>query len=832
RNEFPSTYRSYKAYTTKFTGWLVKTAEKRGLELQTQVSKGGKTKNRKGTSVHTLKIWMYEEIAQYIIDAGEPLEDDSGLKDLEDAIRSRKEVMSWYKVKQQEDEAHSFFTEVLTRVKSRFQGSRLAGAFQGDGHTKKGSSSCDKTTTVKPDNPKIYNVTIVNWDADPEVEEEPSKSENRQHANSKSSNNDRGNRQSSTTKIQSPQLTKAQMETELDFEVLCFLYDLSKIRKSIRTAWEDYKDDNTGVIAAALVSDLAQGLVQQNVLSVVEDLGADPEGRSLRDIVKKLFTKSLGDGKKSLVPEQKAYDELYRLFCMDGIHHLEAYEKRNGTLPSTHITLKADELPHMQFLLFFEGIRKKIPIPILDKFTEGMQSSRASKEWLPFGFQILIDINLHLGPTLNNIYTDIGGHVIHLSSMMRLHCDFEDNMSTLNNPPDYMTKDPVKFTSLFIGPLASIMKWIDCLGEEVEEDDSDDSDVLVKMDAELFVTFNPVLSGLVTYYYQMTYDVISIPRMQWFFIALAHLYNACSQVGGLTLPWPDLDFVIKMQDSKRIFISDPPTEPDQFFGRLLVGMSGSSRNLAKDHNKMHARLKKELKAKRGFSTFFPLEQKIREYYGPNPNNDRWIRLHNVFAHVLQIDAEQDGTTLEESGEAAQVTRDVQGTFNSVAADLAPQKSKNRKQRQKKKEKQKQEAKVQVPDFSKSDCAHVTALSRISAELRSNELHTCFDYLSFFRRVFSLVTQIRDDVLYDASMQIARPGPKESAPHTHQLLHELFYDLKTPPKDIKVEAKGHELSKDVLPLDKIKAIARIMQDLIAEEGSAELDAAEHFRKCLW
>jgi hypothetical protein len=113
------------------------------------------------------------------------------------------------------------------------------------------------------------------------------------------------------------------------------------------------------------------------------------------------------------------------------------------------------------------------------------------------------------------------------------------------------------------------------------------------------------------------------------------------------------------------------------------------------------------------------------------------------------------------------------------------------------------------------------------ELRSHELHSNFDYLSFYRRAFDFVLRIRNEVLFGDTLQVARRGDINQVqnPSNEVLLSELFRGLKIKPKGKKTETNGDEVSSDVVPLDQLKRIAKVLEEVIHNEGDVELQRAK-------
>jgi hypothetical protein len=335
------------------------------------------------------------------------------------------------------------------------------------------------------------------------------------------------------------------------------------------------------------------------------------------------------------------------------------------------------------------------------------------------------------------------------------------------------------------------------------------------MTTEMFITVHSTLAGMCMWYYNRVYQATAICKIQWFIVGLSHLYNAARQVGGLDLDWPDLEYIVKMHGSQRIFVGTPPTDPYDFVNRYVLACHMSPRFLAPDFrskSKSAPRTPKETRTKRGLMPDLPLEAKIREFYGPN-KDDRWMQRHNIFNYLHKQKESPKKATASDSQEALQESKKLQGTFSAMAAKISPPKSKNRSKR----------SPVRKPNFSQQDDTYADLFRTMTTELQSHELHSNFDYLSFYRRAFDLILRIRNEVLFNNTQQLARAEKmgKYPDPNNYKLIVELFKAFKLEPGEDPEETTGQEVSTHVLPLDQLKRIAKMMRGFIRKEGNTEL-----------
>lgn len=81
-NELPETVRKYKKYTENFQEWLMQTAVQRGVENAARIAEQAK-KRGKGKKKYKISTEQQEFLVDGIAETEEPLEDTSGLRDLQ-----------------------------------------------------------------------------------------------------------------------------------------------------------------------------------------------------------------------------------------------------------------------------------------------------------------------------------------------------------------------------------------------------------------------------------------------------------------------------------------------------------------------------------------------------------------------------------------------------------------------------------------------------------------------------------------------------------------------------------------------------------------------------
>ncbi|EFQ95198.1 hypothetical protein P3342_002022 [Pyrenophora teres f. teres] len=233
----------------------------------------------------------------------------------------------------------------------------------------------------------------------------------------------------------------------------------------------------------------------------------------------------------------------------------------------------------------------------------------------------------------------------------------------------------------------------------------------------------------------------------------------------------------------------------------------------------------------GFMPDLPLEMKIREFYSTNSTDEnRWIRRHAVFNYLHN--RRKETTPVVDSDDQFLRLEDLHKGFRSFITKVSPPKPKRRKGK-------KSQPKVTKPDFWSQDETHANLLTTMRTELAANEVHNNFDYLSFYRRAFTLVLAIREKVLLGGHLRSlhAAHEDEEMEPTNFTLVCELFREMRMgektrAEKEDEEKGLGTQLSTKVVPVGQLGGVADMMHDLISREGDEELKRAQLQRDRDW
>jgi len=443
RNELPETVRRYKTYTDQFQAWLLRTAIQRGAEWATVVAEH--TKKAKGKKAYKIPTNKQEELVKAITATNDPLKDPSGLLDLDDAIRSRKEVSQFYKYNNMIDQGHAYINDLMDGFATSL---------------KDLGPAARKVTIPKPKSPTFYLVHFPHEKSSQDDNEALLEELQQQGEPSVRHENQKHDKPSSKKKPEENPLTEEEKELQREFLILCFLYRLNRIRGIVRDVWLLYQKGLVNAITAALVTDLAQGHIHQDVTALVEELGTSPGQLSM--VVRKLFEKMQDPSQQRPPTAQPSDKTLRHLFCLEATYLMAAYLAEIDSATDRSGEDCEAEHPLMLFLRFFNVIRQsQLKLPRWDKFTEEiLLRPSSSKDWLPFGFQIILDIQEVIQDDCHRVFKDLTEHGLDIARLIRLHVDYEDHMWAIGKKPDYICVEEIKFSTVFLQPLETLLDWM------------------------------------------------------------------------------------------------------------------------------------------------------------------------------------------------------------------------------------------------------------------------------------------------------------------------------------------------------------------------------------
>lgn len=236
---------------------------------------------------------------------------------------------------------------------------------------------------------------------------------------------------------------------------------------------------------------------------------------------------------------------------------------------------------------------------------------------LPFSFQIVLDVYKVIQEEYRRIFNDVTEYGLDIAKLIRMHMDYEDHMWSMGKEPNHMSGGNVKFTNIYISWLSKLFNW----PQEMLTTEKPAGSIRTGAS----ITMHATSVGLNMWLFNKTFHGYLRAKFKWFVTSLARLYNAVTQVGGLEIGWPDLDYIISMHGSERIFCDGPPKDPQEFQGRYLLSICISARVHAKDYRHIgtyYPSISSESKSKGGLMAHSSIEEAINKLYGPDPEYKR------------------------------------------------------------------------------------------------------------------------------------------------------------------------------------------------------------------
>jgi hypothetical protein len=466
-NELPETVRRYRQFTHQFQDWLIKIATQRNIEIANVATKQARKGDRK--NVYKLHIDEQKVIVSALAATDALLVDTSGINDLNDGIRMRKEVTRYHKYNNTADEGHDFIDGNLKGL--------LAALRNLVPSTRRPRDRRDAKQTYVV-------VSLPSLDSSQDEQEVLLKKAEEQNLPDNIQQHQKPHPQKKKPEAQP--LTGEEEQLQREFLILCFLYAFNRIRDVIQEVWLLYHNGLVSIITAALVTDLAQSRIHLDVSALVEDLGTSPGQLSV--LIRELFEKIMDSPETTAQPSEEA---LRHLFCMDATPLMSAYIT-NKPPAVDNSDNQQPEHPLMLFLRFFDVIRKsEHKLPMWDHFTqEILLHQTSSQDWLPLGFQVVLDVNQVVREDNHRVLKDLTEHGLDIAQLIRFHTEYEDRMWAIGTKPDYFCIEEIKFSTFYLNTLHGLLDWLQELfkAQEVPEQES--------MSANIFVTIHSTLAGL------------------------------------------------------------------------------------------------------------------------------------------------------------------------------------------------------------------------------------------------------------------------------------------------------------------------------------------------
>ena len=388
-------------------------------------------------------------------------------------------------------------------------------------------------------------------------------------------------------------------EYEKSFAIWCLLQDIRDLRREVQNVWQDYKSGKISFSTAAMVSDIAVHMTRFAEAELTEQypdlqsyahilqymgLGILEVGRDVC-LVSKNQNKSVKMGQKNLKDDEIAELFTPRAFALMMAFSDSAWEKLRERTENVQAGRKYFFGYH-RFGSILESLlpdldlhrRHKIEIPMLDGFATALCGFMAHPGSVPTITLVTVcQINM-------DIIEVVGGDFnAGLSEYQdRLEADQSSIYTFLRN---WELKNCCTCKTSLVGNALRVKKLLADLGKDPYNEarkDSSISHTTKETSSPPFGLYKalPLIPGMLINISAMQTHSVGIMLCNWGNIVLstAYLYRAALRSGGLTKPWPDMEFVIETHSKNRPLILEPDTETANMakcFG-VALGVKGSA----------------------------------------------------------------------------------------------------------------------------------------------------------------------------------------------------------------------------------------------------------------
>lgn len=602
---FLNTYKTYKEGTNRITTWLVETARRCGLDINSHLADPNtfQSATSKLSRSHQIPLKSYTAFAQAIADSTDPkikLPKSIELV-LENVIRLRKQANHFFSriskgADSRADTGHRHFVDVLEDVLTILKGELEIVKFD---------ESAEPTATVI----NIFEALKLeetNPEDDAPAATKPKKAKK--------------------VEPYMYQPSASELKAETVFAIYAFFHDVDEIRFYITSVWKDYKDSKVDAMTAAVTTDTAIGMIKRMTeefpesaigdltypdisMLLMDHVGRGPGGVSedLSDWICIRAANLLNNFEDVLDPKQVP-------FMKKG--HFGVYDpKTDRSKLSEKDQFREDLIIMMELLPEFVKIsRTSMYVPAEDETTTGlrMMMDANKMEALPmyaiFGTQIMLDIHHTLRDTVSAPFNQFQAAAKRAIETLNRYFEYSRNTKIANWPEqnDEMLRSIIDFAREWAAD-DMLAKATRALMKRVP----------VEPEPFKLLCNHPVLAGLMTFRLQLLLNEAGITLCNAWGSVLypAHLYNATRKSAGLEVEWKDMDYIIAQHSPARMFIGAEPTDPQEYWKRFALCLGASATAFARNRRTGGSeKLPEAKKGPRGLKTTSPIRDIFRPRY--------------------------------------------------------------------------------------------------------------------------------------------------------------------------------------------------------------------------
>ncbi|KAK6070962.1 hypothetical protein SCUP515_08179 [Seiridium cupressi] len=620
-------YRQYKDDTESIAGWLAENAIKCGFEVNSEAptvpsttrTKGNIRKQAgkgKGAPQHIIKVSDFVSMAKVIAEHTPKVDVPAALNRIfRRAIDARREFTDWFSKNspgnKANNERHTYFSDVLNSAWETllpFQEARNTSRLPA------ATSTDDKGEAPSGLSNRFSGLDIEHSKHSDEPTESPMPA------------NDGDTKLRDVLKVKLEK-DEDEIEQQFFFATRAFADELNLVRTLIKHVYQEYADARVDSSRqAAVLTNTAIQLVRRAEISLdmalerpakypaetfpvwtllnllmFHQLGALEsqtfcESKKLKDMAKPTWTPPKPSD--PVFDSQGGDEKRWKDYCfwdtwnaLKGAINKSQPERGQAGMSlgaiDCEISAKGDE-ELLKKLRLFNCLQLTLMGPIfsVDEVTRGVRigvETNTVPAWAVLGFQSLLDIQQILGEELDSPMIDL---TVNVSEMkQRWDTDIESGKLFPNVGP----KPPhIRALRAFLAEMEGAILED---GFRQALMNSLDPMTLMMISRYLKEPFalkqNPVLSGLLDYtlYIQLHNRAIDMDTGLLVMTPILHLYRACRLAYPEAPAWPDMEFVMRCQDSKSLFFGGIPTTLKESAMKYTLSVGGSLAMFAKHRRK-------------------------------------------------------------------------------------------------------------------------------------------------------------------------------------------------------------------------------------------------------
>ncbi|KAH8805514.1 hypothetical protein F5884DRAFT_448221 [Xylogone sp. PMI_703] len=626
---------------------------------------------------------------------------------------------------------------------------------------------------------------------------------------------------------------------ELVWLLYCFFEDFNVAREHIKDLWTGYKHGQLDLLPIAVATNAAfeifqrsaQELLDELKLVIPDDLAEQFKGKEGHILQKFMYIRAAQDRglnhHDKICPDDPYNFHLFDIadwLCLpvyqilssflpviqqsripickpeffgklDLVEHaLDPREKFN----QDKIVLLERLLPEFMFYSRLLDPRTKKPVHVLgeDSLTKGVVQMVHTKEisiWLVLALQVQLDIHYMLLGTTSRPFIELTVAATRSVDTIQEFLDFSKDT--------YLSAWPEMNNEVLRHMIFEYKMWIlqDFLHPIRQEYYKQAGMIMGKEKSFVLLKRHPVLCGMMLFQLriQMQKLGVTVANAWGALPALLHLYNAAQSEGFLRSPWMDLECTILANTPKRIFIGARPDKAQEYLKRFVLVMGWSVSAFAPNQRNNKAPLQPSRRGPRKMLT----ESILADLF-QSPSTEKEYKDYQI-ARVFTLSRAAIEKILGRSDKYSLPAEEQRRREASDKNDTAPQIGPRRAAKQ---------------QNLANNFTAIQLVKALESCIREETFPLNVNYFALHMRAYRFLRMMAQE-LEPVLIKCFGPGYLERESQLPFLVGYIFQAVAS--ADQAQEELAHS-SGLAVQSRLLKTAALLMEELVAREGSAEVD----------